>query len=135
MPISILIIDDEPYVLRAFARNICLGGYRVFTADSGAEGLALYHQELPEIVITDLRMPEMTGLDVLQAIRAHDPEANVILVSGHGDQDEILEAMRAGASDFLPKPVDRGDVGERAAPRRRARASQARTARQPGGPP
>ena len=131
MPISILIIDDEPRVLRAFARNVRLGGYTVFTADSSAEGLALYHQELPEIVITDLRMPEMTGQDVLQAIRAHDPEANVILTSGHGDQDAILEAMRAGASDFLPKPVDRVTLesalrraAERVHLKRELRASQ-----------
>ncbi len=132
MPISILIIDDEPRVLRAFARNLRLGGYTVFTANSGAEGVELYHQEQPEIVITDLRMPEMTGQDVLQAIRAHDPEANVILVSGHGDQDEILEAMRAGASDFLPKPVDQVTLesalrraAERVHLKRELRASQA----------
>ncbi|MFP4396255.1 MAG: PAS domain S-box protein, partial [Anaerolineales bacterium] len=98
---------------------------------SGAEGVALYHQELPEIVITDLRMPEMTGQDVLQAIRAHDPEANVILTSGHGDQEAILEAMRAGASDFLPKPVDQVTLesalrraAERVHLKRELRASQ-----------
>ena len=106
MPITILIIDDEPRVLQAFSRNVRLAGYRVITAGNGTEGLKLYHQELPEIVMTDLRMPDMSGQQVLEAIRAHDPEANVILVSGHGDDQAILDALRAGTSDFLAKPVD-----------------------------
>ncbi|MFP4394230.1 MAG: PAS domain S-box protein [Anaerolineales bacterium] len=106
MPTTILIIDDEPRVLRAFARNVRMLGYTVITADGGRVGLEMYHREQPEVVITDLRMPEMTGLEVLAAIRAHDPEANVILTSGHGNQDAILAAVRAGAADFLPKPVD-----------------------------
>ncbi len=106
MSITILLIDDEVRVLQSFARNVRLAGYRVLTAGGARAGLDLYHQEQPDIVMTDLRMPEMDGLAVLRAIRQHDPEANVILVSGHGDKDAILEALRSGASDFLPKPVD-----------------------------
>jgi PAS domain S-box-containing protein len=66
----------------------------------------LYHQEQPDIVLLDLRMPGMDGLEVLQAIREDDPEANVILCTAHGDKEAVIEAMRAGASDFLPKPID-----------------------------
>ncbi len=106
MSITVLIIDDEPRVLRAFAHNVRLLGYTVITAEGGRTGLELYHQEQPEIVMTDLRMPDLSGQQVLEAIRAHDPEANVILTSGHGDQDAILAAVRAGAADFLLKPVD-----------------------------
>ncbi len=132
MPITVLIIDDETRVLRAFARNVRLIGYTVITAEGGRAGLELYHQEQPEVVITDLRMPDMSGLEVLTAIRAHDPEAHVILASGHGNQEAILAAVRAGAADFLPKPVDHvllentlQRAGERMRLQRELRASQA----------
>ncbi|MBN1177917.1 MAG: PAS domain S-box protein, partial [Anaerolineae bacterium] len=93
-------------VLQTFARTLRLAGYVVHTAEGGEDGLALYHYEQPDIVMLDLRMPGLDGLTTLQAIRAHDPEANVILVTGHGEKDDVIAALRAGASDFLPKPID-----------------------------
>jgi PAS domain S-box-containing protein len=106
MDTKILLVDDEERILQTFARTLKLGGYTVITAASGSEGLALYHQEQPDIVLLDLRMPGMSGLEVLQVIREHDPEANVILCTAHGDKEAVIEALRAGASDFLPKPID-----------------------------
>jgi PAS domain S-box-containing protein len=103
---KILLVDDEERILQTFARTLRLGGYTVITAASGQEGVALYHQEQPDIVLLDLRMPGMSGLEVLQIIRDHDPEANVILCTAHGDKEAVIEALRAGASDFLPKPID-----------------------------
>ena len=106
MTTEILLIDDEVRILQTFSRTLKLAGYTVFTAESGEEGLSLYHREQPDVVLLDLRMPGLDGLTVLQRIRQHDPEANVILCTGHGDKDAVIRALRAGASDFLPKPVD-----------------------------
>ena len=106
MNTTILLIDDDERILHTFARTLKLAGYTVFTAENGEEGMALYHQEAPDIILLDLRMPGMNGLEILQAIRAHDPEANVVLATGHGDKDAVIEALRAGASDFLSKPID-----------------------------
>ncbi|MBN1179526.1 MAG: response regulator, partial [Anaerolineae bacterium] len=106
MDTRILLIDDDVRILQTFARTLRLADYTVFTAENGEQGLALYQQETPDIVLLDLRMPGMDGLQVLQAMRAHDSEANVILTTGHGDKDAVIEALRAGASDFLGKPID-----------------------------
>ena len=131
MEAKILLIDDETRILQTFARTLRLEGYTVITAEDGEQGLALYHQEQPDIVMLDLRMPGMSGLEVLQAIRERDPEANVILFTAHGDKDAVIEALRAGASDFLSKPVDQVALEsalrraeERARLKRKLRASQ-----------
>lgn len=106
MNTKILLIDDDARIVHTFARILKLAGYIVITADSGQDGLASYHRERPDIVLLDLKMPGMDGLAVLQAVREHDPEANVILTTGHGDKDAVIDALRAGASDFLSKPID-----------------------------
>jgi PAS domain S-box-containing protein len=101
----ILLVDDATGTLHTFAHLLKLVGHTVITARSGREGLALYHQEQPDIVLLDLR-PDTDGLAVLQAIREHDPEANVILCAGQGEKDAAITALRAGASDLLPQPID-----------------------------
>lgn len=106
MNTTILLINDDTRIRQTFARTLKLAGYTVFSAEDGEEGLALYHQENPDIILLDLRMPGMDGIEVLQAMRQHDPEANVILATGHGDKDAVVAALRAGASDFLGKPID-----------------------------
>ncbi len=105
MKTRILLIDDELRILETFARNLKFAGYTVLTAEGGKKGLRLYYQEQPDIILLDLRMPELSGLEVLQAMREHDPEVNVILVTGHADQEDVITALRAGASDLLSKPV------------------------------
>ncbi len=102
---KILIVDDEPRVVQTFARNLKLTGYEVQSAFNGAEALNIYRKERPDITLADVRMPKVDGFGVLEGIREMDPEAEVILVTGHGDLDMAIEALRAGASDFIPKPV------------------------------
>ena len=102
----ILVADDDNRILQTISRNLSLAGYSVLTASSGAEAIRLYRQEKPDIVLTDVRMPYVDGFEVLEKIRSHDPEAEVILVTGHGDMDVAIAALRAGASDFIPKPVE-----------------------------
>lgn len=122
MPQRVLVIDDDERVLRTFARNLRLSGHEVLTAPGGAAGLEMFAAHSPDVVLADVRMPQMDGFDVLRAIRARDPEVEVILVTGHGDMDTAIEALRAGASDFIPKPVEReilDSVLQRAEDRRR----------------
>lgn len=104
--IKLLVVDDDARILQTYARNLVQKGYQVLTAASGTEALQLYVVEWPDVVMTDLRMYPMDGWAVLHAIRARDPNADVILMTGHGDLDTAITALRAGASDFVTKPVD-----------------------------
>lgn len=107
MSLKILIVDDDERVLRTFARNLKMAGHTVLTAARGAQALEIYHEEQPDIVTLDMRMPGIDGFSALQEIRRHNPEAEVILTTGHGDKEMVIAALRAGASDFIPKPIDR----------------------------
>lgn len=102
---TILVVDDDSRVLKTFARNLEVIGYSVITATDGEEALQVYEQQRPDVVLVDVRMPRTDGFGVLTAIREQDAEAEVILVTGHGDMAIAIEALRAGASDFIPKPV------------------------------
>jgi DNA-binding NtrC family response regulator len=101
----LLIVDDEPAITKSlsafFERN---GGHIVSRAHGGAEGLDLFMRERPDVVLLDLRMPDLSGFEVLQRIREYDPV--VIVITAHGDVPVAVEAMRNGAENFLTKPVD-----------------------------
>ncbi len=103
---TILIVDDDERVSRTFARNLTLAGYQVLTASGGEQALDIHKNEAPDITMVDVRMPGMDGFAVLHEIRQQDPDAEVIMVTGHGDMNMAIEALRAGASDFIPKPVE-----------------------------
>jgi two-component system NtrC family sensor kinase len=106
MDTKVLVVDDDARVLETFSRNLSMTGYAVLTALEGEQAVRLYDQRRPDIVLADVRMPNLDGFGVLEAIRARDPDAEVILVTGHGDMEMAIDALRAGASDFIPKPVD-----------------------------
>ncbi len=106
---TILVVDDDPRILQTFTRNLRATGYEVLTAPDGDEALQVYRHEQPAIALVDVRMPGLDGFDVLQAIRKLNPDAEVLLITGHGDMEMAIEALRAGASDFIPKPA-RPDV-------------------------
>jgi PAS domain S-box-containing protein len=101
----ILLIDDEPDILRVLARSLRADGYEVATAGGGAEGLAAFSRQPCPIVITDIRMPGVDGIEVLRTIKAQDANTEVIIITGHGDVDSAVEALHFGASDFINKPV------------------------------
>ena len=103
---KILVVDDDERILQTFARHLQRAGHTVFTAPGGTEALQLFDQERPAIVITDVRIPSPDGFAVLQVIREQADDVEVILITGHGDMEMAIEALRAGASDFIPKPVD-----------------------------
>jgi serine phosphatase RsbU (regulator of sigma subunit) len=102
---SILVIDDEPVVRESLAVYLSDSGFTVETARSGDEGLALFRNKRPDLVICDLRMPLVDGIDVLKAVNAEAPETPVIVVSGQGSMNDVVNALRNGAVDYLFKPL------------------------------
>ncbi len=102
---KILLIDDEADILRVLSMSLKADGYDVVTALSGEEGLAVFEKESPDLVLTDIKMPGMDGIQVLKQIKVLSDEPEVIIITGHGDIDSAIEALQHGASDFINKPV------------------------------
>ena len=102
---KILLIDDEEANVRVLAISLRSDGYEVVTAYSGEQGLEVFDRESPDIVVTDIKMPGMDGIEVLKDIKKRNPEVEVIIITGHGDIDNAIEALKHGASDFINKPV------------------------------
>jgi DNA-binding NtrC family response regulator len=127
----LLFVDDEESVRRSLGNYFRELGHDVSLAASGKEGLALFEQVQPHVVVLDLRMPGMSGLEVLEALRSRD--AVILMLTGHGEIETAVQAMRLGAENFLQKPVDMPHLvaavekaGEKAALRRENRELRAR---------
>jgi two-component system, NtrC family, nitrogen regulation response regulator NtrX len=101
----ILIIDDDPDVRRPCANLLRGRGFLPLTAESVGEGLRLFSEKPPSAVILDLRLPDGTGIDVLRELQRQAPGIPVVVISGFGSVTDAVEAMRAGAADFIEKPV------------------------------
>jgi len=106
LPKNVLVIDDEPEVTETLRRYLSLENYHVLTANSGNDGFQKYLDFKPQILITDIKMPVMSGLELLKKIRTVDTEVEIIVVSGHADMDTVIEAMQQQASDYILKPFD-----------------------------
>jgi signal transduction histidine kinase len=102
---KLLVIDDERPILEMLEMSLASEGYEVMTAESGGEGLKIFGEQEPKLVLTDIKMPGMDGIEVLKRIKAADSEAEVVVVTGHGDMDSAIAALQHGASDFITKPV------------------------------
>ena len=107
---TILLVDDDPHHSEALAKMLAQAGYRIRTAGDGHEALTLLSQGRFDLVITDLRMPRMHGLDLLRSIRAMSPEVAVVVLTAHGEWTTYLSAMNSGAVDYLNKPALRQDI-------------------------
>jgi signal transduction histidine kinase/DNA-binding response OmpR family regulator len=101
----VLIVDDESIIRRAMADYLADCGYETVTAGDGAEGLAKAQSEKFDIVLVDLRMPRMDGLEVISTLKNAQPELPIVVVSGTGVLTDAIEAMRQGAWDYLTKPI------------------------------
>jgi signal transduction histidine kinase len=102
---SLLVIDDERPILEMLEMSLASEGYNVMTAESGKEGLKIFEEQGPKLVLTDIKMPGMDGIEVLKKIKALDDEAEVIVITGHGDMNSAISALQHGASDFITKPI------------------------------
>ena len=101
----VLIVDDEAGIRKVVGITLADMGFTVFEAASGDEALAVFERERPPVVLTDIRMPGMDGLELLRRIKAISPETEVILVTGHGDLDMAVAGLKLDACDFIAKPV------------------------------
>ncbi len=101
----ILVIENSRPVRRGIAEYLMDSGFQVLEADSGPRGLALLHQERPDLVLCDLRLPGMDGLDVLSLVRQGSPDTPVILLSDTGVVGDAVRALRQGAWDYLTQPI------------------------------
>lgn len=104
---KILVIDDEKPTLMMFRLTLVAYGYEVLTAENGQEGVDVFNRERPGIVLTDIKMPGMNGIEVLKQVKAIDPSTEVIVITGHGDMDLAIQALNLDATDFINKPIQR----------------------------
>jgi two-component system NtrC family response regulator len=104
---KILVIDDDNSLRRVLEYNLQEEGYEVQAASSGEEGLYWFGQIRPDLVITDMNMPGMDGLMVIKSIKERSPETLVIIITAFGTVDVAVEAMKAGAYDYITKPFNR----------------------------
>jgi len=102
---TIVLIDDEADIREVMTMSLQDSGYRVLDASNGEAGIRLCHQEKPEIVITDIRMPGMDGIQVLKTIKTSLPDTEVIVATAFGDIDVAIRALQLDASDFITKPI------------------------------
>ncbi|MFH1569223.1 MAG: sigma-54 dependent transcriptional regulator [Gemmatimonadota bacterium] len=106
----LLLIDDDEVVRRTVGAFLTRMGHRVIDADSGRRGLALFDAEAPDLIISDVRMPDLGGIELLRALKERDAAVEVILITGHGDMETAIQALREGAFDFFNKPVRLEDL-------------------------
>ncbi|MCM0083572.1 sigma-54 dependent transcriptional regulator [Geomonas sp. Red32] len=107
---KVLVIDDDNSLRRVLEYNLQEEGYEVRTASSGEEGLYWFGQDQPSLVITDMKMQGMDGLMVLKSIKERSPETLVIIITAFGSVDIAVEAMKAGAHDYITKPFNREEL-------------------------
>ncbi|MBF0379972.1 MAG: response regulator [Magnetococcales bacterium] len=103
---TILLVDDEPAIIQALASELRLQSHTVFTASSGKDGLEIINNNNIDILITDLRMPGMDGLELLSKVAELNSEIQAIVLTGYGDMQNAVEALNRGASGYMLKPPD-----------------------------
>ena len=108
----VLIVDDEPNVRRVLGTQLEQAGWATTRAESGEQALDLVRAQDPDLVITDLKMPGMDGMELLGRLQASFPEIPVIMLTAHGTVSNAVDAMKRGAHDFITKPFDRDEVVE-----------------------
>lgn len=107
---KLLLVDDEVEFASALAERLQLRGYDVKTANNALEALALIHTNLPDVIILDLKIPGMDGIETLKTIKKIDSTIEVIMLTGHGDVQSVAEGMKSGVFEYIMKPVDIGEL-------------------------
>lgn len=103
---AILLVDDEADIREVLAITLTDWGYNVLAAENAQEGLSLFAGHRPPVVLTDIKMPGMDGIELLQRIKRDDPETEVIMITGHGDMDLAIRSLKNEATDFITKPIN-----------------------------
>lgn len=103
---KVLLVDDEEGIRKVLDITLTDSGYQVFTASNGAEALEVFKEQRPPIVLTDIKMPGMDGIELLKEIKQENPDTEVIMITGHGDMDLAIESLKFDATDFITKPIN-----------------------------
>ncbi|WP_319760461.1 response regulator [Maridesulfovibrio sp.] len=103
---KLLLVDDEEGIRRFLGLTLMDLGYEVETAENGKAALEVIDQLNPAIILTDIKMPRMDGIELLKAVKADHPHIEVIMLTGHGDLDLAIESLKSEAADFITKPID-----------------------------
>src|SRR5208282_3727700 len=101
---SVLVVDDEKIILKSCERILTPEGYEVNTASSADEAISLLAQNTYDLIITDLKLPGMSGLEFMKHVRAKDPHINIVVITGYPSQDSLKESLDLRIIDYLPKP-------------------------------
>ena len=101
----VLLVDDEEEFVRALAERLELRGFDVQLAFNGEQALGKLQDHEPDVIVLDLKMPGMDGMEVLRRVRKHHPRVAVVMLTGHGSEKDRDEALRLGAHAYLQKPV------------------------------
>jgi two-component system chemotaxis response regulator CheY len=107
---KVLLVDDAAFMRMRCAKLLKENGHSVVEAANGREAVEMYQVHHPDAVLMDITMPEMDGLEALRAIRTHDPDARVAMLTAMGQQAIVIEAIKSGARDFVVKPFERDRV-------------------------
>ncbi len=102
----VLVVDDEPYAVELLQECLTAKGYEVLTASDGEEALQKVKEERPHVILLDVRMPRMSGLEVLRRVREIDHEVGVIMVTAVNEEETGNQALQMGAFDYITKPLD-----------------------------
>jgi DNA-binding response OmpR family regulator len=102
----VLVVDDEPDAVELLQEFLTAKGYEVMTASDGEEALRKVKEDRPHLILLDVRMPKMNGLEALRRIREIDHEVGVIMVTAVNEEETGREALRMGAFDYITKPLD-----------------------------
>ena len=102
---KLLVIDDEASTRDLLKLSLESDGYTVFVAEDGPKGLEIFARENPPVVLTDIKMPGMDGIEVLKRVKEQSPDSEVIVITGHGEMNLAIQALQLEASDFINKPV------------------------------
>jgi DNA-binding NtrC family response regulator len=105
-PLRVLFVDDEEELVSAVVERLELRGVEAVGSTSGEEALRLIEDRQFDVVVLDVKMPGLGGLDVIRRIKARLPDLEVVLLSGHGSAESVEEGMQLGAFDYLQKPID-----------------------------
>src|SRR5581483_8821775 len=103
---TLLLIDDDPAIQEVLADRLESLGYQVLAAANGQEGLALLEKEGPQLILLDIELPDMNGLEVLKEMRQREAEITVVIITAHGTVERAVQAMKEGAYDFITKPFE-----------------------------
>lgn len=103
---KVLLVDDEVEFASALAERLQMRNYDVRTASNGLEAMALFHSSPPDVVLLDLKIPGMDGLEILRNIKKFDPTIQVLMLTGHGDKESVQKGMQSGALEYIMKPID-----------------------------